>query len=1215
MERLTASLTGKEVRQFEQPPTEKERRDVLRRYAWLGSAKTKEIPDESGKDEKREVKVTYDVFLLYSGPDRPAVEQLARRLKLARIELFLDKWNLIPGDFWQEAIEEALLKSAACTVFIGPGDFSPWQHEELRAAIEHRVSGSRGGYRVIPVLLPGASRPGEDGLPRFLQGTTWVQFSRTLDDEEAFHNLVSGIRGLPPGMGRGKGIFEGKCPYRGLAPFGPEHTPFFFGREAQTDWLLGNRLAPMVRSGHVQRFLAILGPSGSGKSSLALAGLVPALRAGKIEGSAAWPIAILRPGDDPFENLTSELSKLKDMADTGEALLARTCEYLQVRDFADDPRALHIFARHALDGAPATRRLVVLVDQFEEVFTQYPAERKPTRRAFIDTLLHAATVVGGPALVLLTMRTDFLGECVSYPALAAALADGQELVGPMSEEELRQAIERPAYLVGCEPELGLAERLLRDVEGRPGALPLLQYTLWELWRRRDGRRLTIAAYREIGGVQGALERRADEVVDNLNDAEREVCRRIFLRLTQPGEGIEDFKRRASFGELVPAGADPMVVEAVIHRLADARLITTEGALKTGGEVSVEVAHEALIRSWGRLREWIDADRAGLRLHRQLAEAAREWKEHAGDASFLFQGTRLAAAREWNEEHRPELNPPELEFLTASLEAERKKADEAEQRVQEARRKQRQQMIVLMGIAVVLLLLAEVAAILVPPTLANRLVEGRLKDLASYAQVVASTVFEELKRLSEPVLEATRARELQKLLKGDDVQRMVEYVKEKVESEQIKYKNFDLRLMSSLNGVSGIPTKGKNLIIVAAVNDVLHFRIFDGDGKVVVDTDEKGLTEQARQIEDLRKQLESLWLPHELTRSDKDRVITAVTQVITAVTQYRPSEDRDLQKMLESEDLRGLQRYTEEYLTKINRGTGKYESIYIEKGGIILAVSPKNQDIIGKDYSERKYYIEAMMRSDKKGMNSVYISPVFRAENDDLFKFAISAPVPDSERPGPPLGVVAVTIASNSALGSNQLRVDLPGISANAGENGPRPVRRPRNPGMLAPKNGRALRVSGDENSKLTAVLVGRWDQSLPRGSARDSQQPKPKPKYLIVIHPAYQHRDNPFEVDLQGFQGFDTKQATNRNYEDPLKNRDEEYAGRMLAASAPVESTELFVIAQQHYNEAIKQSEILAKYLILGGIFLFLGTIIIGAAVVYGGLVGNGTSSPKRLNN
>ena len=151
---------------------------------------------------------------------------------------------------------------------------------------------------------------------------------------------------------------------------------------------------------------------------------------------------------------------------------------------------------------PAARRLVVLVDQFEEVFTLCPAEREPTRRAFIDTLLHAATVVGGPVLVLLTMRVDFLGKCASYPALAAALSDGQELVGPMSEDELRLAIERPAFLVGCELEPGLTERLLHDVEGQPGALPLLQYTLWELWQRCVDRCLTLAAYREIGGVQG-----------------------------------------------------------------------------------------------------------------------------------------------------------------------------------------------------------------------------------------------------------------------------------------------------------------------------------------------------------------------------------------------------------------------------------------------------------------------------------------------------------------------------------------------------------------------------------------------------------------------------------------------------------------------------------------------------------------------------------------
>ena len=614
----------------------------------------------------------YDVFLSHSGPDKPAVEELAKRLIEKGIKPFLDKWNLIPGDPWQEALEEALIKSTACAVFIGPGGFSPWHNEEMRAAVEHRVSGSRGGYRVIPVVLPGASRPGEEGLPRFLLRTTWVKFSRTLDDGEAFHNLVCGIRGIPPGPGQGKGIFEGECPYRGLEPFGPEHAPFFFGRKAQIDWLLENRLTPMARSGHSQRLLAILGPSGGGKSSLALAGLVPALRAGKVEGSVTWPIALLRPGYDLFENLAFELSKLKDLADSGPALLARTCEYLRARDFADDPRALHIFARYALDGSPAARRLVVLVDQFEEVFTLCPAEREPTRRAFIDTLLHAATVVGGPALVLLTMRADFLGKCASYPALAATLSDGQELVGPMKEDELRLAIERPAYLVGCEVEPSLTERLLHDVAGQPGALPLLQYTLWELWQRCDGRRLTIAAYREIGGVQGALERRADEIVDNLDAAAREVCRRIFLRLTQPGEGTEDTKRRAPFRELLDSASDAQTVEKVIHRLVDARLIATEGRGRSpqegGGrdqERYVEVAHEALIRSWSRLREWIEADREALVTHRRLTEAANQWNQNGRDESFLYRGVSLAKTEEWSNTHAEDLNSMEREFLTAS----------------------------------------------------------------------------------------------------------------------------------------------------------------------------------------------------------------------------------------------------------------------------------------------------------------------------------------------------------------------------------------------------------------------------------------------------------------------------------------------------------------------------------------------------------------------
>ena len=223
----------------------------------------------------------YDVFLSHNSVDKPRVEDLARQLKQVGIEPFLDKWNLIPGQPWQEALQEALIKSAACAVFIGPGGFSPWQHEEVMAAIEHRVAESRGGYRVIPVLLPGASRPGEKGLPPFLLRTTWVKFSRTLDDAEEFHHLVCGIRGLAPGPGPGQAIFEGECPYRGLQVFEEKHARFFFGREAQVDWLLSHRLAPMAESSHATRFQAILGPSGSGKSSLALAGLIPALKGGK----------------------------------------------------------------------------------------------------------------------------------------------------------------------------------------------------------------------------------------------------------------------------------------------------------------------------------------------------------------------------------------------------------------------------------------------------------------------------------------------------------------------------------------------------------------------------------------------------------------------------------------------------------------------------------------------------------------------------------------------------------------------------------------------------------------------------------------------------------------------------------------------------------------------------------------------------------------------
>ena len=597
----------------------------------------------------------YHVFLSHNSADKPTVEELAVRLRREGIEPWLDKWNLIPGAPWQSAIEAVLADCATCAVFIGSGGLGPWQHEEMRAAITRRVYESHGQFRVIPVLLPRTERPERGKLPTFLTATTWVEFRHSLDDAEAFRRLVCGIRGEEPGPGPDRAPFPGQCPYRGLEVFDVEHAPFFFGREALTEWLVvALRAAP---SGHENRFLAILGASGSGKSSLARAGLAAALERGALDGSGAWPIVILKPGRNPVESLAFALAKLRgDTVDTTEVRR-------MIANLEADPRELHLFTRLFLGNDPPAWRLVVLVDQSEEVFTL--CENEAARKALFDNLFYAATVPDGQTIVVLTMRADFYGKCGPYPALAAAMSDHQLLVGPMTEDELHRAIERPALLAGGEFEPGLIEMLLQDVTGQPGSLPLLQFTLLELWQRREGRRLTVAAYKAIGKLQGAIRNRADDVLGHFDATQRDLCRRIFLRLTQPGEGVEDTKRRASFRELVPAGADPGAVEAVVRRLADARLITIEGEPRTMGKISVEVAHEALIQGWPHLRRWIDADRVGLRIHRQLTEAAREWEASRREGSFLYGGTRLAVAREWATTHHDELNALEAEFLVTS----------------------------------------------------------------------------------------------------------------------------------------------------------------------------------------------------------------------------------------------------------------------------------------------------------------------------------------------------------------------------------------------------------------------------------------------------------------------------------------------------------------------------------------------------------------------
>ena len=565
-------------------------------------------------------------------------------------------------------------------------------------------------FHVIPVLLPGAERPrrGEVAHLEFLINASWVEFLTTLDDEPAFRRLVWGIAGSKPSEPDAT-PYEGVCPYRGLEAFRPEDAPFFFGRENLTGWLV-SALRREVRAPLGVRFLGVLGPSGSGKSSIVLAGMVASLRAGHIEGSDRWPVAIVRPADDPLKALTEKIIPLLRQE---VRLNASVSEFKEQEELLDAMLSDREEAATALDryvglkfsGEPDGRRLVIVVDQFEEVFTLRPQDERArdrfekTRRAFFANLLHAAAALGGRVAVLLTLRSDFVGDCALFEQLGAVLGAHQEMVGPMNRAELRAAIQRPAWLVGSEAEPSLTERLVADVERQPGALPMLQFALTEVWKKRDVRRMTLKAYIELGrdekgqerGIEGVLDNRANEIYDKLTPEDRKLCRRLLVRLVQLGEGTEDTKRRMSIRELQtgePARAD--AVRKLVRALAspDARLLTTDRTDANDG--TVEVANEALIRGWTRLRRWIDAERVSLRTYRRLSEAAREWADALAEVKdgFLYASAQLEVYRESIEKYRSELSPIDLDFLTASEEAQRKR--DQEKRGREAAERQHKQ---------------------------------------------------------------------------------------------------------------------------------------------------------------------------------------------------------------------------------------------------------------------------------------------------------------------------------------------------------------------------------------------------------------------------------------------------------------------------------------------------------------------------------------------
>ncbi len=342
-------------------------------------------------------------------------------------------------------------------------------------------------------------------------------------------------------------------------------------------------------------------------------------------------------------------------------------------DLKADARSLRLWARkNVAEG----EHLLLVVDQFEELFTL--CRDVEERGAFIDNLLTAAGTLshsegegrsGGerPITIVVTLRADFYHLCAQHEGLREALECHQAYIGPMDPQELRRAIEAPAKESGWEFEPGLAGLFLADVGAdgatlpEPGALPLLSHALLETWRRRRGSTLTLGGYAEAGGVRGAIARTAERVYQGMDATGQVITRRIFLRLTELGEGTQDTRRRAALEELFSSAEERPEVESVLRTLADARLVTTR-------KESVDVALEALIREWPTLREWLEQDREGLRVHRHLTEAALEWERLEREPGELYRGARLTQAREWAQVDEAEMSAGEREFLTASQEA-------------------------------------------------------------------------------------------------------------------------------------------------------------------------------------------------------------------------------------------------------------------------------------------------------------------------------------------------------------------------------------------------------------------------------------------------------------------------------------------------------------------------------------------------------------------
>lgn len=611
------------------------------------------------------------LFIAHSTDDALWRERLATMLApLVRIGVsFWDETQIQPGQHRQGEIATALGNARVAVLLVSPAFLA--SEFVLDQALSTLLAA---GYqeqklKILWVVVK----------PCLWQQTELVSYQpahdpseplSTLTDSEADAALVAicqRIRSAVNTDNEGIGAAPAGNPYRGLSAFQLDEAPLFFGREALTE-KLWQRFKALYEQSDATRLLAILGPSGSGKSSVARAGLLAALGGRPVPGPQALRRVMLKPGKHPLRSLVMALRPLFSDKTSSPDLGAqrKLIDDLSQSSQRGEFDGLTLWAAN-LEGVD-TRPVVVLVDQFEEVYTL--CVDKAERDAFTGLLLHAASDSARHVSIVLTLRSDFLGETQrQHPELNRLVVEQEVLVGSMSREDLRQAIAKPAQQAGHPIDDVTIDLLLTQAQGSEGTLPLLEFALTRLWEGMGIGKSPGLILQEIGGVGGALAGKAKEIYDALSATEQPIARRALVLLVQLGEGTRDTRRQVPIRELCGRGETEPGVLNVLRKFAteNARLVTLSG---DGEETVAEVTHEALFDHWSELRQWIDESRADRPLHDRIAEAAQLWEEDQKPPGRLWRPPDLDLLRDYLKRKPADLSDQAIRFLNAAEEQER-----------------------------------------------------------------------------------------------------------------------------------------------------------------------------------------------------------------------------------------------------------------------------------------------------------------------------------------------------------------------------------------------------------------------------------------------------------------------------------------------------------------------------------------------------------------